>query len=159
MYSFPVYPNDNQSGIALAELYDADLNPVPAEMVNISARTQVGTGNNILIAGFVIRGNAPKTLLIRALGPTLTGLGVTGALADPQLYLFGKAGPITSNDNWGGTAGLKTAFSTVGAGPLAGDTSKDAALLVTLDPGVYSAQVSGVGSTTGVGLVEIFVMP
>jgi hypothetical protein len=159
VYAFHVFPNDNKSGIALAELYDGDATAVPAEIVNISARTQVGTGDNILIAGFVITGNAPKTLLIRGVGPTLAGQGVTGVLADPQLYLFGTAGPITSNDDWGGTAALKTAFATVGAGGLAADNSKDAALLVTLMPGVYSAQVSGVGGTTGVGLVEIFLMP
>jgi uncharacterized delta-60 repeat protein len=159
LYSFHVFPNGAGTGIALAEVYDADDDSSAASVFNISARTQVGTGENILIAGFVITGNSPKTLLIRGLGPTLAAQGVTGALVNPQLFLFGSAGLIASNDDWGGTTALKNAFAVTGAGSLASDTSKDAALLVTLQPGVYSAQVSGVGSTTGIGLVEIFLVP
>jgi hypothetical protein len=159
LYSFHLFPNGAGTGVTLAEVYDADDNSSAASVFNISARTQVGTGENILIAGFVITGNSPKTLLIRGLGPTLAAQGVTGALVNPQLYLFGGSGLVGSNDDWGGTAALKNAFAAVGAGALAADTSKDAALLVTLQPGVYSAQVSGVGSTTGVGLVEIFLVP
>lgn len=158
VYSFHVFPGDTGSGVALAELYDGDLTVPTAQVVNLSARTQVGTGANILIAGFVVTGNAPKTLLIRGVGPSLAG--VAGALADPQLYLFDNQNHVlANNDNWGGTAALKTAFATVGAGALASDTSKDAALLVTVNPGIYSAQVSGVANTTGVALVEIFLMP
>jgi hypothetical protein len=159
LYSFHIFPNGAGTGIALAEVYDADDDTSAASVVNISARTQVGTGENILIAGFVITGNSPKTLLIRGLGPTLAAQGVTGALVNPQLYLFGGAGLIASNDDWGGTTALKASFTATGAGALVSDTSKDAALLVTLQHGVYSAQVSGVASTTGVGLVEIFLMP
>lgn len=159
VYSVHVYPNDTGTGVVLAELYDADDDSNPATVANISARTQVGTGENILIAGFVISGNSPKTLLIRGVGPTLGMKGVSGALADPQLYLFDSTSFIASNDNWGGTTALKNAFAVTGAGALASDTSKDAALLVTLLPGVYSAQVSGVGGTSGVGLVEIFLVP
>ncbi|MBS0632449.1 MAG: hypothetical protein JSS11_11075 [Verrucomicrobia bacterium] len=158
-YTFHVYASDNGTGVALAELYDADAAATSAQVVNISARTQVGTGSDILIAGFVITGNAPKTLLIRGVGPTLTPLGVSGALADPQLYLYEGNTAIATNENWAGTAALKTAFATVGAGALVSDTSKDAALLVTLNPGTYTAQVSGVASTTGVALVEIFLLP
>ncbi|MBS0631493.1 MAG: matrixin family metalloprotease [Verrucomicrobia bacterium] len=158
-YSCHVYPSTTGSGVILAEFYDADTAAPTASVVNLSARTQVGTGGDILIAGFVVAGNAPKTLLIRGVGPTLTALGVGGALADPQLYLYSGSTIIASNDNWGGTAEFKTAFATVGAGALAADTSKDAALLVTLQPGTYTAQLSGVGGTTGVGLVEIYLMP
>jgi alpha-tubulin suppressor-like RCC1 family protein len=159
LYSFHVFPNGAGTGIALAEVYDADDDSSAASVFNISARTQVGTGENILIAGFVITGNSPKTVLIRGLGPTLAAQGVTGAVVNPQLFLFGSAGLIASNDDWGGTTALKNAFATTGAGALTADNSKDAALLVTLMPGVYSAQVSGVGSTTGIGLVEIFLVP
>ncbi|MBS0630964.1 MAG: immunoglobulin domain-containing protein [Verrucomicrobia bacterium] len=159
VYSYHTFPADTGTGVVLGEAYDTDDDTSTAAVVNMSARTQVGTGENILIAGFVIAGNAPTTLLIRGLGPTLTSKGVNGALADPQLYLFGSSGVIASNDNWGGTDALKVAFATVGAGGLAADYSKDAALLITLNPGVYSAQVSGVGNTTGVGLVEIYLVP
>ena len=93
------------------------------------------------------------------LGPSLVPAGVTGALVDPQLYIFQGGTLVTSNDDWGGIQALQDAFATVGAGALGSDTSKAAALLVTLQPGVYSAQVSGVGGTTGVGLVEVFLMP
>jgi alpha-tubulin suppressor-like RCC1 family protein len=158
-FTFHVVANSSSPGVALAELYDADAIEGTAKVVNISARTQVGTGENVLIAGFVITGNTPKTLLIRGLGPTLASYGVTGVLTDPQLSLYNGGTLVTSNDDWSGTAALKTAFATVGAVPLVSDASKDAALLVTLQPGLYSAQVSGVGSTTGVGLVEIFLMP
>jgi hypothetical protein len=159
LYSFHTYPNGAGTGVVLAEVYDADNDSSAASVFNISARTQVGTGENILIAGFVITGNTPKTLLIRGLGPTLAAQGVTGALVNPQLYLFGSAGLLASNDDWGGTTALKNSFAVTGAGSLTADNSKDAALLVTLQPGVYSAQVSGVASTTGVGLVEIFLVP
>ncbi|MBS0631647.1 MAG: hypothetical protein JSS11_07010 [Verrucomicrobia bacterium] len=162
-YSMHVYPATTGTGVVLAELYDADTNATGAEVVNISARTQVGVDASILILGFVIQGNSPKTLLIRGVGPTLTSLGVPGALADPQLYLYNKDNNDTvligTNDNWGGTTELKTAFATVGAGALASDSSKDAAMLVTLASGTYTAQVSGVNRTTGVGLVEIYLMP
>jgi hypothetical protein len=158
VYSFHVTANSGP-GIALAELYDADAVEGAAKVVNISARTQVGTGENILIAGFVITGSTPKTMLIRGLGPSLVPAGVTGALADPQLNLFNGGTLVGGNDDWGGTPALKDAFAVVGAGALVSDTSKDAALLVTLPPGVYSVQVSGGGNTTGVGLVEIFLMP
>ncbi len=157
-YTFHVIANGT-AGVALAELYDADNVEGAAKVVNLSARTQVGTGENILIAGFVITGNAPKRMLIRGLGPTLLSYGVTGVLADPQLNVYSGGALAGSNDDWGGTAALKDAFATAGAGALVSDTSKDAALLVTLPPGVYSAQVSGANGTTGVGLVEIFLLP
>ena len=159
-YTFHIVSNTGTPGIALAELYDADATEVPAKVVNISARTQVGTGENILIAGFVITGNTSRTLLIRGVGPTLAAnYGITDALADPQLQLYNGTTLVNANDNWGGAQLLKDAFAATGAVALASDSSKDAALLVTLPPGVYSAQVSGVASTTGVALVEIYLVP
>jgi hypothetical protein len=159
LYSFHTFPNGSGTGIVLAEVYDADDDTSAASVFNISARTQVGTGENILIAGFVISGNSPKTILIRGLGPTLAAQGVAGALVNPQLIVFGPNGLVGANNDWGGTTALKDAFAATGAGALTADNSKDSALLVTLQPGVYSAQVSGVGATTGIGLVEIFLVP
>ena len=151
------------TGVALMEAYDTAANATSARLVNISARTQVGTGGSVLIAGFVVQGNAPKQLLIRGVGPTLSAFGVTGVLADPLLTLYrdGSASPIQQNDNWLAATnvaqiGLKSAL--VGAFVLPA-ASRDAALLVTLDPGTYTAQVSGVGGTTGVALVEIYEVP
>jgi hypothetical protein len=139
------------TGVALAEIYDtAPANG--ARLVNVSARAAVGTGSGILIAGFNISGNVPRQVLIRGIGPSLAGFNVTGALANPQLELFGGTTLLQRNDDWGGTTALTNAFTQVGAFPLASNTSRDAALLVTLPPGTYTAQVSGVGSTTGGGI-------
>jgi len=155
-YTAHVTGKAGATGVALIEVYDA-ASAGSARLINLSARARVGTGEGILIAGFVVGGNAALPLLIRGVGPTLGALGVAGAIVDPQLALFrqGSRTPLLQNDNWGGIALLKTAFGAVGAFPL-GDTSKDAALLVTLDPGVYTVQVSGVGNATGNALVEIF---
>ena len=117
----------------------------------------------MLIAGFVVQGTAPKQLLIRGVGPALAQFGVTGALSDPQLALFqqGVAGTLQQNDNWSSAANatqIAAAASAVGAFALP-PNSKDAALLVTLPPGAYSAQVSGVGNAAGVALVEIYEIP
>ncbi|MCX6954222.1 MAG: hypothetical protein NTV51_18890, partial [Verrucomicrobia bacterium] len=128
------------TGVALAEIYDAtpagSVTASTPRLTNVSARTQVGTEGDILIAGFVIAGQTPKTVLIRAIGPTLGSFGVGGALADPKLELFGDAGKLRENDNWGGDAQLSSTFFAVGAFPLTA-TSRDAVLLVTLSPGSY----------------------
>lgn len=150
------------TGIALIEAYDADGAAPTARIVNLSARTQVGAGENILIAGFVIEGAVPKTVLIRGVGPGLVPLGISaaGVLADPQLRLFSGAGLVLQeNNDWGGGAELTAAFTRVGAFALPSASSKDAALLVTLSPGNYTAQVSGVNNTTGVALVEVYEVP
>jgi hypothetical protein len=123
---------------------------------NLSTRGQVGTGANVMIAGFVVGGKTSKRVLIRAVGPSLTSFGITGALADPQLDLIGSNNAkIASNDNWINDADLVAATSRAGAFPL-GTNSRDSALLVTLAPGAYTAQVSGVGGTSGVALVELY---
>jgi len=145
------------SGIALAEIYDADPLTAPVRLVNVSTLGFVGTGANALSPGFVIRGNLAKQLLIRAVGPGLTQFGVGGLLADPQLQVIpaGQSTAVASNDNWGGTSLLKSAFTQAGAFVLA-DGSMDAAVLVSLAPGGYTVVVSGVGNTTGNALVEIY---
>jgi Tol biopolymer transport system component len=122
---------------------------------NLSTRGQVGTGSNILIAGFVVGGSSPKQILIRAIGPTLSGFGITGALADSQLELFKGTTRIALNDNWAGNTAITSASVTVGAFQLTAN-SLDAVVLAQLDPGAYTAQVSGVGGRTGVALVELY---
>lgn len=146
-------------GVALAELYDAvpatSPTPTAPRLVNVSARTQVGSDNDILIAGFVIGGTTSKTVLIRAVGPTLASYGVSGVLADPALELYHGQDLIASNDDWDGAPILSAAFTATAAFPLP-DLSHDAALFVTLAPGNYTAQVRGTASTTGVALVEVY---
>ena len=145
------------TGVALVELYDTAPG-TPARLVNVSARARVGTGGSILIAGFTIGGTGSRTLLIRGIGPTLGSFGVSGALANPRLELHGGGGLIAANDNWSESesAGTLPAISgSVGAFALSSGT-RDAVLLVSLPPGSYTAQVSGVGNTTGVALVEVY---
>ncbi len=144
-------------GVILVELYDTGTGISP-RLVNVSARNQVGTGDNILILGFFIDGAGTKNVLVRAIGPTLADLGVGGALADPKVEVFreGTTAAIASNDNW--DRAHSTIFGAVGAFPLSAD-SKDAALVTTLTPGSYTVQVSGVNGGTGEALVEIYEVP
>ena len=152
-------PNST-TGVAMIELYDTDV-ALGSRLINVSARMNVTTGDGTLIAGFVIKGNAPKTVLIRGIGPTLSVFGVTAVLADPAITVLSGSTQIAGNDNWEtGTstaAQMSSAFAQVGAFALAAG-SKDAALLVTLQPGNYTVQVTGVGGTSGVALVEIYDM-
>ncbi len=146
------------TGVALAELYDLPASaPSGARLANVSARSLVGTGADVLIVGFAITGNAPKTLLLRAAGPALAALGVGGALADPRLTLFRGEARLDENDNWT-SAALAASFPQVGAFAFPSG-SRDAALLVSLVPGSYTAQVSGANDTTGVALVEVYELP
>jgi hypothetical protein len=151
------------SGVALAEIYDAtsSMTSTTPRLLNVSARSQVGTGDNILIAGFVVGGSTPRTLLIRAVGPSLASLGVGGVLADPQISLYAQSTKIAENDNWGDATNatqIVTTSTQVGAAALPSG-SKDAVILTTLNAGVYTVLVTGVGNTTGVALVELFEVP
>ena len=160
-YSLHVTAASGASGVALAEIYEtpsAAASPLPSRrLANLSARTQAGTGASLLIAGFTLGGTTSKTVLLRAVGPGLASFGVTGFLADPKLELFSGATLVASNDNWDGTPALTTAFAAVGAFALPA-ASRDGALLVSLAPGGYTAQVSGVANATGVALVEVYVL-
>ena len=119
----------------------------------------MGSGSDVLIAGFVLAGSGSKTLLIRAIGPTLGAFGVPDPLADPKLELHAGGALLQANDDWGGSAELTAAFGRGGAFPLAVRASKDAALLVTLSPGAYTVQVRGPAGTTGIALVELYELP
>jgi chitodextrinase len=156
------------TGVALIEFYDLDpaVSYPTQKVVNVSTRGLVGTGQNVLIAGFVISGNTPKKVLIRAVGgTTLGGFGVAGTLADPFLTLqrqvAGVYSTVRENDDWesGNDAALVAAATTkAGAFPLPSG-SKDSVLLVTLPPGTYSTIVTGNGTSTGIALVEVYEVP
>ena len=151
-----VQVNGSGSGLLLVELYDADKTD-SSRLFNVSARSQVGTGSDVLVAGFIIDGNAPATVLIRGIGPALLDLfGINGAIADPKLTVYQNGTKIAENDNW--NPDLVTTFDQVGAFRFK-SASKDSALLLTLPPGSYTAQVSGVGNVTGNGIVELYVVP
>jgi hypothetical protein len=144
------------SGVVLAELYEADTGTVSARFANISARNFVGKNDDLLIAGFTVSGLANKTLLIRGVGPGLAQFGVGGVLADPEIRVFLGGEVIAQNDTW--ASGDASTFTRVGAFSLA-SKSKDAAMVITLPPGSYTVQVTGVGGTTGAALVEVYEVP
>jgi hypothetical protein len=163
----------DEAGVALAEIYDASANAgaETQRVVNISTRGTVDAGSDgLLISGFVITGNTPKKVLIRGVGPSLGTFGVSGTLVDPRLTVYNGSTMIAQNDDWStslplnaehsaATASeLAAAAQSVGAFPLGANT-KDAALIITLAPGAYTAQVTGVNGSTGAAIVEIYELP
>lgn len=140
-------------GAALVEIYDHS-GSAASRLVNLSALTRVDAP---LIVGFAIQGNAARRLLIRAVGPTLATFGTSGTLPDPTLELFQGSVSVLRNDDWDGPA-LAAAAAASGAFPLP-PGSRDAALLVTLKPGTYSAVVNDRGNGRGLALVEVYDVP
>jgi outer membrane protein assembly factor BamB/subtilisin family serine protease len=148
-------------GVALAEIYDTAPGSTDSSLVNISARANVGTGANVLIAGFVVEGTQPARVLLRGIGPALgaTPFNVPGALALPRIDLFNSAGTvIQSNTGWAGSPALSAAFAQAGAFALPSG-SADAAMIATLPAGNYTLELSGQDGGTGVGLVEVYLLP
>ncbi|MEN9813048.1 MAG: hypothetical protein RL479_1734, partial [Verrucomicrobiota bacterium] len=153
-------PAGAAEGIALLELYEDPADSAATNrLVNLSARAQVGAGEGILIAGFTLSGNVPRRVLVRGIGPALTGFGVTGALANPVLTLFRGPTRVQENDDWGGESALVAAFAAAGAFPLNNPAGRDAAFTILLAPGSYTVQVAGSGGGTGVALVELYELP
>ncbi len=127
-----------------------------ARLVNLSVRADAGAGSQTLIGGYVIAGSGQKSVLVRADGPALSAFGVSGFLADPELLQFGSGSvQIASNAGWGGSSLLDGVFSQVGAFGLA-SSSKDSAILSTLGPGAYTANVTSVSGNSGVVLLEFY---
>jgi hypothetical protein len=143
---------NGSTGIGLCELYDLD--PNDSSVRNISTRGDVGISDDAMIGGFIVGGTAPSKVIIRAIGPSLTAAGVTGALPDPVLELHGSDGSlIFQNDNWRTTQQQQIMDSGV-----APTNDKESAIVATLAPGNYTAIVRGVANTTGVALVEVYVL-
>jgi hypothetical protein len=158
-YTAPVL-DDRGSGIVLLEMYDAGTASDTAELVNASTRAYVSSGDGVLVSGFVIEGTGTRRVLIRGVGPTLDGFGVPGLLADPNLKLFSGSSELTSNDAWSdnaNAAAITNAASNAGAFTLTSG-STDAALLIDLPAGAYTAQVSGGSDETGTALLEIYLI-
>jgi hypothetical protein len=161
-YTAPVDAPVGTEGVVLVECYDGAPTDTAARLINASTRAFVGTGESVLIPGFVISGTGTVKLLLRAAGPALTAFGVTGTLADPQLSLFsaGNSTALATNDNWSSAANAAAiTAAAANAGAFAFTVgSRDAAVLVDLSAGNYTATVSGVGGITGTALVEIYVV-
>jgi hypothetical protein len=148
----------DSTGFLTSETATLSVTPT-VRLINISTRAQVGTGGNILIPGFVVSGSGLETLLIRADGPSLSAFGVTGFLTRPSLTITDNSGAIvTSNTGWGTNANpsqIANVAAQVGAFPFA-EGSADCAVELSLPPGAYTVQVSGVGNTTGIALAEVY---
>jgi hypothetical protein len=167
-YTAQISGQAGDTGVALVEVYDTTVpgayTASSPRLVNISTRASVGTGGNILIAGFVIGGATSKTLLVRASGPALNQFNVTGTLPDPELQLFrsvsdGTSTLIQADTGWGGDAGIASAAASVFAFSWGTAATPDSAILVTLAPGAYTAQISGAGGDTGIALIEVYEIP
>jgi len=169
-YTFQLGSISGASGNALVEAYDLD--PISASSpraINIATRGQVGAGDDILIAGIVVQGQASRTLLVRGVGPTLSAFGVGGTLADPILKVVDSSGTVLAlNDNWTESTTTNgrviTSDDVSAAGAVSGAFSlaagsKDAATIITLVPGNYTIQVSGANNGTGLALVEVYDIP
>lgn len=132
-----------------------------AKVLNVSTRLPVQTGDNVLIGGFIITGRDAKNIMVRGIGPSLSGFGISGALADPRLELHDSAGAlIASNDNWritqpgGVISGDQQAE--IQASGLAPTNDQESAIIATLEPGNYTAVLQGVNGSTGIGVVEVY---
>jgi cyclophilin family peptidyl-prolyl cis-trans isomerase len=151
------------AGRVLAEIYDASGSNRAAaspRLINVSTLAQIEAGAD-LTAGFVIGGQTARTVLVRGVGPSLTRLGVSGVMPDPILELFNNdtGQMIGGNDDWAGALEVSATAALVGAFSLGGGTSKDAALLVTLSPGAYSARVSDATGSSGTAIIEVYEVP
>lgn len=125
----------------------------PPRLRNISTRAYASTGEDVLIGGFVIQGQSPKTVVVRARGPSLAGSGVRGLLENPILWILTASRQgLASNDDWGGSPQAQT-LQSIGLAP---SDPRESAILITLSPGAYTTIVLGAGETSGIGIVEVF---
>ena len=149
---------DGDSATNLSEFLSGTEPNDPASVVhtsrqlNISTRETVGTGDDVLIGGFIVSGTTPKQVILRAIGPSLAAVGLTGLLQDPTLEVHDASGAtIFMNDNWRDTQ--EAAIEATGIPP---NDDRESAIVATLDPGAYTAIVQGKNNTTGTALVEAY---
>ena len=146
------------SGTVLLEVYDT--NPgASGSLRNVSVRTRTAGGENTATLGFVLAGNVPARLLIRGIGPTLGTFGVHDAITDPQLVVFGfgHSTPVATNSGWANDNTVADAVRASGAFALP-DGSRDAALVIRLEPGAYTTQLTSASGATGEGMIEVYVI-
>ncbi|HEX2852908.1 MAG TPA: CotH kinase family protein [Opitutaceae bacterium] len=156
-YSVQVSSETGQTGVGLAEIYEVN---ETGKAIALSTRGQVRTGGGILIGGLVVRGANAKRLLIRGTGPSLANQGVAGALSDPTLTLYQGPNALAVNDDWSTSDSVSEInAATVVTGVPAFTDPKDSAMVVTLEPGVYTVQLAGKNNAEGVGLLEIYELP
>jgi hypothetical protein len=155
-YTALVSGKNNTTGVGLIEVYDLD-QTASSKLADISTRAFVSVlsnGDGVVIAGFILSGNVNDSIIVRGIGPSLTGSGVPNALADPTLELRDQHGALLmANDDWQDDA---TQAAEVNAAGLAPADPLESSIAASLPPGPYSALLSGVNSGTGVGLVEVY---
>ena len=151
-YTVIVTGKDSATGIGLVELYD--LSPLSnSRLTNMSTRGPVGTGDGVLISGFTIGDVGSRTVVVRALGPSLGSFGVSPVLSDPTLTIYDSTGTaIASNDNWRDDINAID----VQRNALSPPNEQESALVLQLPAGEYTAVVSGANGGTGIGLVEVY---
>jgi hypothetical protein len=153
-YTAIIRGNGNPAGICLFEVYDLD-SVAASKLANLSSRAFVGTGKNVVIAGFVLGNNqGDDHVVVRGLGPSLASFGIANTLADPTLELRDENGTLlVANNDWQDDP---TAATEVTAAGLAPTNQKESAISMTLPPGLYTAILAGANNGTGVGTVEVY---
>jgi hypothetical protein len=153
-YTAVVRGSGGATGVGLFEIYDLEVNSGP-DLANISTRGNVLSGdNNIMIAGLIVQGVNVQTLVMRGIGPSLTNFGISGALLDPTLEIRDTQGTLLiGNDNWKDDANQATALQQA---KLAPSRDEEAAVIVNVPAGKYTALLRGKNDGTGVGLVEVY---
>jgi hypothetical protein len=152
-YTATLRGKNDTTGIGVVETYDLNAT-ANSKLANIATRGFVETGDNVMIGGLIVgpNGGASATVVVRAIGPSLSDFGVAGALQNPTLDLVNSAGVVLrSNNDW-----RDSQEGQIIATGLAPSDDRESALIETLAPGNYTAIVRGVGNTTGVGLVEAY---
>ena len=160
-YSAVVSSSSSNTGTTLLEIYDATTTytTTTPRLINLSSLSSVQAGGNALTAGFVIGGSTSKTVLIRAAGPSLAQYGISSYIPDPQITLFSGSNTLASNAGWAADSQISTVAATVGAFSWGKTSTADSAILITLAPGSYTAQVNGVSGDTGATLIEVYDVP
>ncbi len=153
-YTVIVTGSNGHSGIGLVEAYD--ISPLAeAKFVNMSTRGYVGTGDNVLISGFIVGEVGSSTVIVRALGPSLPSHGVSGVLSDPELEIYDSTGAlIATNNNWQENVN-SIDFQKKGLAPR---NTLESALVLHLPAGAYTAIVRGANNGTGVALAEVYTL-
>jgi hypothetical protein len=151
---------NNDAGSGQADLIIVvDLPPAtkPPQLINISTRMRVLPGDKVLIGGFIVTGAEPKKVIIRGIGPSLSAVGLSGALADPTLELHQPDGTVITNDNWKINAQTgQSQEADIRATTIPPTDDLESAIIATLPPGSYSAVLAGKNQSSGIGVVEVY---
>jgi hypothetical protein len=154
-YTAIVTGSGNTSGVALVEVYDLNNEAVDSKLANLSTRAFVGTGDNIVIAGLLLGGSGSQDrVVVRGIGPSLTLLGITNPVPNPSLELRDTNGALlVENNDWQDNAVQAAEVTAAGLAP---SHNLESAIAATLPPGLYTALLSGLNNSIGIGVVEVY---